>query len=443
VSADNQRMNTIPLSAFPSASSEIRRNQYGHYLIIPPGGDTPLLGYIRATTVAGATDDGGGLGPWKATMAVCGTLRQRSIKAKWQTLLAEHESPWYANPESKAKCKKLVEEAAEAGGAGDRREEGLSLHAITALVDVGDTPAHLSAETEADVSAYANKLIEYGVAIVPGMVERTVVLDEHRVAGTFDRLVRIRGRELPMVADLKTGADLSYSWRSIAVQLAIYAHADSLYEQGADPNGSADVRSPMPEVDQHEALVMWLPAGEARCELIVVDLDAGWEGFELSMQVRKWRQRKGLSWPLSQWVPAPEPVAPPRPKLTLLDPLPVETIRAIESAPLPDVSHDHVAEVRAWLQERIDVCGGWADETRADLGRSWPEGMPTLRASTTHTSEQLAQIEAVVDGVEARHSVPFGPSKPGTTVTHEDRVIGRLRATFPGSTVEPDNEETS
>jgi hypothetical protein len=423
---------TIPLSDLGSNAGDDgkRRDRWGRLLVVPEGGGKPV-GYTRYTTIAKTTDDGGGLMPWKATMAVCGTLTQRSIAARWRTLLAEHEHPWYAGPEPKAKCKRLVEEAAEAGGAGDRREEGNALHAVTALVDMGQTPAHLSREMEADVEAYVNKLIEYGITIVDGMVERTVVDDTHRVGGTFDRLVRVNGSDKLKIADLKTGLDLSYSWPAFAVQLGGYSRAEAMYEQGDDPNGSADVRAAMPEVDQDEGLIIWLPAGEARCELITVDLNAGWEGFELALAVRAWRQRKGLSWPLSQWVPAPEPATPPKPKLQLLPPADVS-----QDEPAVNGSTEYAPDIRAWLQERIDTIGTWHDvAARADLGRSWPQDMPTLRSSMAHTSEQLDQIEAVVDGVETRHSLPFGPTKPGSVHPQERRVERRLLATFPGSTI--------
>jgi hypothetical protein len=98
----------------------------------------------------------------------------------------------------------------------------------------------------------------------------------------------------PMIADLKTGSSIAYSAQSFACQLAIYAHADSVYEQGDRPDGSQDRRSPMPDVSHTHGLIVHLPAGEARCELHVVDITAGWEAVRLSFEVRSWRARKDL-----------------------------------------------------------------------------------------------------------------------------------------------------
>ena len=393
-----------------SGDDGLRRDRWGRLLVVPPGGDKPE-GYTRVTTVAKATDEGGGLMPWKATLAVVGTLRRRGLRAQWETLLAAHGDPWYAGEGSKATCKRLVEECAEAGGAGDRREQGLSLHAITAQVDRGEAPAFVSEELAADLEAYRAALEVYGVALDGRFVETTVVLDTYRVGGTFDRLAYIEGHELAMIADLKTGADLSYSWGSFAVQIAAYAHAEARYIQGPTP--AQDRREPMPAVDQHEGLVIWLPAGQARCELHVVDLVAGWQGFELSMAVRAWRQRKDLSAPLCRWTPAEGSGS------------------RTEPSQAPTGADVHTGAVRAWLQARIDVIGELAT-ARADLSRSWPGELPTLRASQDHSLEALGAIEALCDDVEARWSIPFGPRRPGSDDS-EQAGVNRFARAFPNT----------
>ena len=43
--------NSIPLTDLPVTKPEWRRDQYGRYLIVPPGGGKPE-GYTRVTTVA-------------------------------------------------------------------------------------------------------------------------------------------------------------------------------------------------------------------------------------------------------------------------------------------------------------------------------------------------------------------------------------------------------
>jgi hypothetical protein len=91
-------------------------------------------------------------------------------------------------------------------------------------------------------------------------------------------------------------------------------------------------------------------------------------------------------------------------------------------------------ELRWWLQDRIDVIGAHA-AARADVGRHWPAGVPSLRASGAHTDDELAAIERAVDRLETDHSLPFPPSRPGADL-RPNGWLGRLFGTFPGSTIE-------
>jgi hypothetical protein len=415
---------SIPLDAL---GDQTRRDHWGRYLVVPPEGGKPL-GYTRVTTVAKTLDDGAGLIAWKASMAVQGALLRRGLRARWETLLATYSAPWYAGDEVKAECKRLVEECADAGGASDRREQGTSLHAITALVDQGRTPSHLGDEVEADVKAYVEGLAGAGIKLV-GDVELTVVLDEERVAGTFDRLVKVPGFDLPLILDLKTGADLSYSWPSFAVQLAAYSRGDAIYRQGPAADGSQDERLPMPAVDQGHGLIAHLPAGGARLELYLVDLRAGWEAFEASLWVREWRKAK-VAIALAERPTPDEALAE-----TLEASLPevIEEVDAAEAKALIDVDQDRA--LRAWLQARIDAIGKEPD-ARLTLQRSWPPDLPTLRHSEDHSAEDLDVIETLVSQVERRHRLPFPEPRP------VEDPIGRLLDLFPTSTLQTINPVT-
>jgi hypothetical protein len=375
-----------------------RRDQWGRYLVVPPTGGKPI-GYTRVTTVAKALDNGGGLANWKASQAICGTLIRRGLRAQWEALLAEHGGdPWYANKASKAACKRLVEECAAVGGANDRREMGSSLHTITALADLGSTPTHLSDETAQDLGAYQAGLASAGIKIDPSLIETTVVLDAFQVAGTFDRLAVVPGFDLPLVADLKTGADLSYSWPSISVQLAAYSRADHIYRQGIATDGSQDRRLPMPEVDQRYGLVMWLDAGSNKLELFLVELEPGWEAFEHSIWTRHWRSRRDIAFPLSDLSYDTEVTD----RIALLE---ASIVKA-----KPEKSE--VNPLRAWLSERIEAIGLHA-EARITLGEHWPSDLPTLRSSPAHSPEQLAVIEKLCDDVERAYRMDFPGERPG------------------------------
>lgn len=417
---------TIPLDALGAAKDKARRDGYGRYLILPPGGAKPV-GYSRVTTVAKALDDGGGLAPWKATMTVCGTIMRRGLRTQWEALMAEYGGdPWYSGTEGKAACKRLVEECSAAGGATDRRDTGTSLHTMTALADLGRPLTHLTEETEADLAAYRRTLDAEGITVYRDLIERTVVLDDFRVAGTFDRGVSVPGFTRPLIADLKCGADLSYSWQTIAVQLAAYSRGDALYEQGAAEDGSQDAREPMPEFDQENGLIIWLNAGTGDCELFLVDLTAGWEAFTHSVWARRWRNAH-VAMPLDGggWRARTDDLVPA-----------LEASLAATAPPAPaeqpddviDVDQpDYTTELRTWLQGRIDAIGQHP-QAAADLARTWP-GVPPLLSSADHSADDLAAIELCLNAVERQHKLLFPQPKP------EPDDVGLVLQVFPNATI--------
>jgi hypothetical protein len=327
----------------------------------------------------------------------------------------------------------LVEDCAAVGGANDRSEMGTSLHTITALYDLGRSPSHLSEEVAEDLETYVLGLSDSGITFLPGAVELTVVLDEWKVAGMVDRFAVVPGYQTALTADLKTGTNLDYSWQAFAVQMAAYSRANNIYRQGPAADGSQDVRLPMPEVDQHHGLIMWLDAGKRKMEFHIVDLDAGWEGFEHSMWARGWRTRK-LSVPFD---PQVNPFAPSEP-----DDLVPALEASVQAAatpltvvpdpkpqppkPQPVVTTDY-QPLRDWLQGRIDVIGAHSPQARTELSQRWPVGVPTLRANPDHTVAQLGAIEEVLDAVERSLQIPFPPPRPGQV------TVARLLQLFPNS----------
>jgi hypothetical protein len=157
------------------------------------------------------------------------------------------------------------------------------------------------------------------------------------------------------------------------------------------------------------------------------------------MQVRAWRNRT-LSTPLREFdalrddallaqLEASVAMVEERKAATPVV-APAESYKApVAPQPVIDVEQpSYTQQLRDWLQRRIDVIGLHAD-TRTDLGQNWPAGLPTLNGSQEHTPDQLAAIEQLLDGVETRHSIPFGDSKPTTD------QLGVILHLFPNSTV--------
>ncbi len=343
----------------------VRRDRWGRYLIPDPttGQDRA---WTRATTVASTLSDKFGLQQWAQRMTARGLVLRPDLFA----LAAA------CDPDDKKKLNALVDDAKEAAAASSGANLGTALHSFTEQLDRGE-PVRPPAPWDADLAAYQSTLRDNGIVIDAAYVENIVTLPAVGVAGTFDRLVDIDG--LLTVADLKTGSFLD--WNEISIQLALYAHAETIYFPASDDHVA------MPPVDQTRALVIHLPAGKATCELWFVDIVQGWEAAQHALVVREWRTRKNL---------ATQVVAPtPRPMLRPVD-------------------GPTVAAQSAWLRRRVEriVVG----LNGAELPAPWPDTAPTFKHGGPVDLEQCDALAAWCDQVETHLKLPFPDEAPHLAV---------------------------
>jgi hypothetical protein len=377
------------LLAVPAASNrpEPKRDRWGRYLLPGPNGEKPTA-YTRATTVASTLSDKFGLQAWSNRMVAIGLSRRPDLLNRVA-----------ATPiEEKKALDQLAEQAKEMAAASAGANNGTALHAFTEQVDLGQ-PCTAPPALMPHVDLYRQTLLTQGVHVVPGMVEQIAVLAEHSVAGTFDRIVHLPDHA-PMIADLKTGGYLD--WTEISVQLAIYAHAETLYDLTAGRHIA------MPSVDQNQALVIHLPAAAnpPECTLWLVDIDAGWEAFQQSMWVRDWRKRKDLV----QRVESAS-LATPAPVLAAVPDLLAEPALANDQPPS--------AEVIDWLRSRVQalIAGGAKDQVAA----GWPAGVPTIKQGLG-SEAHVAAIDMHLSAIEARVLDGFAPPDPRRTRTVQAKI---------------------
>jgi hypothetical protein len=310
----------------------------------------------------------------------------------------------------------------------DLQHAGLDL--LDNLEAVGFTPEHAAAIRLCYVRALARWHLEVLVS------EAHCCDDVWRLAGTLDRIVRL-GAELVVdgvtypagtivVLDLKTGqlrlkGGRPIYWLNYAVQLASYAQSVSY-----DVTEGSEGRSPWPwEIDQRLGLILHLDiAGMLDTDVITaslygVDLVAGRHAGDLCVAGRAWEKRTDVFAGVDGQV------------AVTVEPFGLDV--QLEASHLEVQLEASIG--RAWLQRRIDTIGRYSDLARADLARSWPDGVATLRASTAHTSDELAAIEGVCDDVERRHSMPFGPSDPRRVGYTPTQWVERLGAVLPGSII--------
>jgi len=256
-------------------------DRWSRPLVLLPGEKKPEP-FTRVTTVAKTLSGQEALTEWKARMVAEGACLRPDVLAQFAATMPTVPD----DREQKQLQNRLTEALKEAAAGSKGANQGDALHSMTAKVDA-DPRFRPLPMFEKHIRLYRECVERHGLEIVPEYIERTVVLPELKVAGSFDRLVRKAGKL--WVFDLKTGKDLSYSWAEIAIQLALYAHAKWLYDW--DTQTVAD----FPAVDQKSGLVLWLPYGQDKAELHVVDLEAGWEAAQMALAVRSWRTRKDLA----------------------------------------------------------------------------------------------------------------------------------------------------
>lgn len=242
--------------------------------IVQPDGK--VRSYSRISSYGKVLEDLNALMDWKCRMTAIGLSLRPDLMASVA-----------AFRDDKEKLKPIVAAALEAGGATQQATRGTAVHALTESVDKKLPIGAVPEEIAFDLLAYEVESMDLGVEHL--LIEAFVVLDELKVAGTFDRVIRLNGKNY--IADLKTSssADYPHAW---AIQMALYSRA-SLYDINTHE------RTPLPDVDQDRAVLIHLPAGMGRCEFKWIDIAAGWDmAIRGVPMVKEWRARKDLLTPV-------------------------------------------------------------------------------------------------------------------------------------------------
>jgi hypothetical protein len=282
--------------------------------------------WTRATTMAETISDLYSLNLWRLRMATIGYVR-------YPNLIEELRELEYLDPKDhKDQLNKAASKAQWLAGSKVPASWGTNLHK-----NIERWSREEMAFTEAD-PVYANELAAYVTAMqewelspVPSLIERRVCVPLYGVAGTLDQAVRVHrtrtlrafGKTLRLeggqhvIGDVKSGKDLDYAWREIAIQLALYAHGLKEGRVLVWDENAHDPKYPTPgawvwektEIDPASVrtdvgVVMHIPVDRpedepAKCTLYWVDLEAGWKAVQLCEAVRDWRKSKGLAVPVS------------------------------------------------------------------------------------------------------------------------------------------------
>lgn len=327
----------------------------GQYSIVPRGEKKAVL-HQRVSNFKRPLADTYNLERWDRRCIAQGLVASPGLQALAASTPYDDKEAW----------DEICEKARQAVKASDKADGGTGRHTMTERVDRGEPLDTFPEPYRSELAVYVETLTAAGMSILE--IEQYVVLPDWLVAGRFDRLVSFGSK--PMIADIKTGS-LDFGMGEIAVQLACYANAATIY----DPQTCT--HRPMPDVDKETGLVIHLPAGTATCTLHFVDIKAGWEAAQHAQWVKQWRRRRDLSDP---W--------------------------------RPGTRFDALIERRTNLAARIEMLKAHSLDAVKELAATWPKGIPTLKQSPDHTPEQLNAIDTLLSTIEDKYQAPFGALDP-------------------------------
>lgn len=272
----------------------VERDRWGRYRLPRPSApERGVISWQRATTLAKMASDMNGIMNWKMRYVAKGVALRTDLYA-----LASA-----TDVNDKNTFDRLTEDAFKAAGGDSAATTGTAVHTYTEIVDEGGDP-NVPDLWKADVSCYKRLVTVNGLEFPKTGIERIVVNEALAVAGTFDRIARVtkplrvqvgKDRFVNLkvgewvVLDLKTGQNLEYGWRDIAVQLSIYANADAMW------NPVTKLFEDLPNLNKLVGLVVHLPAGRGEATLYGVDLERGIQGANLCAMIRDWRKEKDLA----------------------------------------------------------------------------------------------------------------------------------------------------
>lgn len=388
----------------PNEERKDYRRANGAPLVSDPENPDKTLRYSRPSNYGKNLDDENALVNWRIWKAMEGVAASKSLAAQVA-----------ATPdEDKVAKKELREKALDKGTANEAADMGTALHAMTARVeDLNDT-WNPPQQYYADLDAYLDCLATYG--LVSEMVEVHMVNDEFRAAGTADRIYRLTkplmapdGSVLEIgtlvLGDLKTGKSLDLSAPGYCVQTALYA-TGKLYDIHLEK------RLATPPINDQWALLVHLPVGKAKCELVWCSITIGLYGAWLSHEIKQWQ---------AKWKSGRDGHDCPRVEV-YVEP-PVSVVQDLEDGGIQvaEVSCASIEEMVAYCHARVTTIAEYP-EAKDALILWWPEGLPTPKSGKLSEPDDIVKLLNLLDKVEANYSVPFMHTDPRKTTGHKDQV---------------------
>lgn len=278
-----------------SAAIEGNRDQWGRPKIALPDGGAEV-GYRRASSYGAPLEDTTALESWKRRQVARGIAKRADLQlAVSRSEMGLDSSEFNEQRAAKKEIDALCEQAMAVVESGAKAVIGTAEHHIFEKVDLGLDPGHIPAQWRPDLEAYQE--LTRGFESVA--VELFVVQDDHRVAGTLDRAVRLShdhtapdGTVLEagsvIIGDVKTAQRMSFAGAKFAVQCWTYA-------SGTPYNPITKLREPWTHTPPRQdwAVIFHVASGSGQAALYWVDLRAAAAAAEVAREIYAWRNKLG------------------------------------------------------------------------------------------------------------------------------------------------------
>jgi hypothetical protein len=269
------------LAVDAQAPAKVPRDRYGRPGIRPVDGGE-LVYYTRASTVGKALDDTEALTQWKLRMSCIGLASRKDL------IFAAN-----AHRNDRDMMTDIVSQAMDAAESNAAATSGTALHDALHALDEG-REVRVPDDYLPDLDAYRQAM--QGLEVVDAEV--FVVNDELQVAGTYDRLVRLKnpvvapdGQLLPagtlISADIKTGKSIAHGHTAWSCQVSIYSRS-------VPYDIETETRRDVAPAHGGWGLVIHVPVLKGTATLYWIDLNRGWEFAKLAMTVRQVRKAKTM-----------------------------------------------------------------------------------------------------------------------------------------------------
>ena len=339
--------------------SDFNRDRWGRPTIIQADGS--LKPYTRISSYGQNLENQTGLTKWKLRTMVAGAVARPDL----MQLASAHQA-------DDRKLDDLAQQMLDAGGASRAANSGTARHEVLAQVDQGVLARDsVPGDFLPYMQAWYDTLDQFGLEVIPEMVELRLVNDRYEAAGSGDNFLMRTSDGKLIAVDKKTGKSIAPRPLAYMVQLALYATA-------VEYDVATGERKALPNVDLDVAYIAHLPAQSDTCTLYEIDLREALKLADLSQAIRVAEKST--------------------PKVTKLVP---------QAAASPSPASDPNVERRALLKSRV---GALVEAGHMNtLVAFWPDEVPTFKQSNDQTSAELDKITKIVESAEALHSMPFLP----------------------------------